>query len=107
MVGDRIDTIRVNDYTIAMRRFNVFARAALRMATEKPERFTAAVKAGLLAPYDNWANRVAIDGFVKDIPLTRSHPTWKTLTDIEDGLTDLADKPIKLIWGTEIASIIN
>jgi pimeloyl-ACP methyl ester carboxylesterase len=85
--------------TIAMRGFNLFARAALSMATEKPERLNSAVKAGLLAPYDNWTNRVAIDNFVRDIPLSPAHPTWDTLTDIENGLPTLADRPIKLIWG--------
>jgi pimeloyl-ACP methyl ester carboxylesterase len=85
--------------TWAMRRLNVFARAALTMATEKPERMTPVVKAGLLAPYDSWANRVAIDAFVRDIPLTRAHPTWRVLTDIEAGLSSLADRPVQMIWG--------
>lgn len=99
--------------TLAMRGFNAFARAALSMATEKPERMTPEVKAGLLAPYDNWANRVAIDQFVKDIPFTPRHPTWKMLEQIEAGLPELATalsgglrppltvakRPIALVWG--------
>ena len=52
---------------------------ALTMAVEKPERMTADVRAGLLAPYDSWANRVAVDRFVKDIPFSPRHPTWQTL----------------------------
>ncbi len=85
--------------TLAVRGFNAFARAALSMATEKPERMTPEVRAGLLAPYDNWANRIAIDQFVKDIPFSPRHPTWRTLQDIESGLASLADRPISLIWG--------
>ena len=85
--------------TVAVRGLNAFARAALSMATEKPERMSPEVRAGLLAPYDNWANRVAIDHFVKDIPFTRRHPTWKTLEQIEAGLPSLADRPTALIWG--------
>jgi haloalkane dehalogenase len=69
------------------------------MATEKPERLTPAVRAGLLAPYDNWANRIAIQRFVADIPFTPRHPTWQTLTEIESGLPRLADRPIQMIWG--------
>jgi haloalkane dehalogenase len=84
---------------IAMRGLNLFSRAALRMAVEKPERMTAAVRAGLLAPYDSWANRVAVDSFVRDIPLTPRHPTWQTLVDIEAGLPKLAHLPVQLIWG--------
>jgi haloalkane dehalogenase len=85
--------------TAALRGLNLFARAALFMATNKRERMTPAVRAGLLAPYDSWAHRVAIDGFVKDIPLTRRHPTWKTLQDIESQLPSLANRPCQLIWG--------
>jgi haloalkane dehalogenase len=85
--------------TLAVRGVNAFARAALSMAVEKPERITADVRAGLLAPYDNWANRVAVDRFVRDIPFTPRHPTWQTLEQIEAGLPSLAARPIQLIWG--------
>jgi len=85
--------------TLAVRGGNAFARAALTMAVEKHDRMTADVRAGLLAPYNSWANRVAIDQFVKDIPLSRRHPTWRVLEQIEDGLDALADMPIQLIWG--------
>jgi pimeloyl-ACP methyl ester carboxylesterase len=85
--------------TLAVRGLNAFARAAITMAVEKPERMTADVQAGLLAPYDSWANRVAVDRFVRDIPFTRSHPTWQTLDKIEQGLAALSSKPIQLIWG--------
>jgi haloalkane dehalogenase len=84
---------------IALRGFNLFARAALSMATEKPERFTPEVQAGLLVPYDSWANRVAIWRFVRDIPMTRRHPTYATLAELEQRLPTLADLPIRMIWG--------
>ena len=84
---------------IALRGLNLFAKAALTMAVEKPERMTAAVRAGLLAPYDNWSNRVAIHQFVRDIPCTRRHPTWQTLADLEAKLPTLAPRPVQLIWG--------
>jgi haloalkane dehalogenase len=83
----------------AVRGLNLFARAALTMAVEKSDRMTPAVRSGLLAPYDSWANRVAIDRFVADIPMTRRHPTWSTLAEIEEGLPSLADRPIEIIWG--------
>jgi haloalkane dehalogenase len=84
---------------LAMRGFNVFARAALTMAVERRDRMTPAVRAGLLAPYDSWEHRIGIDRFVADIPLTRRHRTWQTLADIERGLPSLADRPIQMIWG--------
>ncbi|MBC8876650.1 MAG: alpha/beta fold hydrolase [Planctomycetes bacterium] len=83
----------------AVRQLNLFARAALRMAVTKRERMTPAVREGLLAPYDNWENRIAIHRFVTDIPANERHPTWQTLADVESGLPTLADRPIMAIWG--------
>jgi haloalkane dehalogenase len=85
--------------TWAMRGLNLFARAALTMATEQPGGLSPDVKAGLMAPYDNWAHRVAIDRFVHDIPLSRRHPTWQVLEDIEAGLPSLANRPVQMHWG--------
>lgn len=82
---------------VAMRGLNLFARAALTMAVERP--LSAAARAGLLAPYDSWKNRIGIARFVQDIPLTRWHPTWTTLERIERGLSRFADTPVSLIWG--------
>ncbi|MCO6455859.1 MAG: alpha/beta fold hydrolase [Pirellulaceae bacterium] len=85
--------------TLAVRGLNLFARAALTMATARPDRLTTAVRRGLLAPYDNWSHRVAIDRFVKDIPASPRHPTWATLERIERNLVQLADRPITICWG--------
>jgi len=71
---------------IGVRGLNLFSRAALRMAVAHPERLTPAVRAGYLAPYDSWAHRIAIDRFVRDIPMHPQHPSYATLLEIEDGL---------------------
>jgi haloalkane dehalogenase len=47
---------------------------------------TAPVKAGYLAPYNSWHNRIAIHRFVQDIPWEDDHPTRPTLERIEAGL---------------------
>jgi len=83
----------------AIRRWNLFARAALTMAVHKRERMTHPVRSGLLAPYDNWEHRVAIHRFVTDIPMTRRHPTWQVLADLERNLPTLSDRPVQMIWG--------
>jgi cis-3-alkyl-4-acyloxetan-2-one decarboxylase len=85
--------------TLAIRGGNAFLRAALRMALEKRENMTPAVRAGYLAPYNTWANRVAVDGFVKDIPRSPRHPSYATLLRMEQGLPSLADRPWLLLWG--------
>lgn len=84
---------------LAVQGLNGFARAALRMAVCKHERMTPAVRAGLLAPYDNWAHRQAIYRFVQDIPMSPAHPSYATLLKIEQGLPSLADRPWSFIWG--------
>jgi haloalkane dehalogenase len=83
----------------AVQGLNGFSRAALTMATERPERMTPEIQAGLLAPYDSWANRTAVYRFVKDIPASPAHPTWRVLEEIERGLASLADRPVQLFWG--------
>jgi cis-3-alkyl-4-acyloxetan-2-one decarboxylase len=78
---------------------NLFSRAALRMTLARHRRLEPAVAAGYLAPYDSWANRRAVYGFVRDIPNSENDVTWKVLAAIESDLPRLADRPIALIWG--------
>jgi haloalkane dehalogenase len=78
---------------------NLFSLAALRMTLARRRKLESAVAAGYLAPYDSWANRRAVYGFVDDIPGGPNHPTWKTLAAIERKLPMFADRPIALIWG--------
>ncbi|MBB3204647.1 haloalkane dehalogenase [Rhodopirellula rubra] len=84
--------------TPAVRGLNMFARAAITMAMSRTK-LSADAARGLLAPYNSWANRVAIDRFVRDIPLTPDHPTLATLQQLEADLPDFSNVPIQLIWG--------
>lgn len=82
---------------LAVRGLNAFSRAALSMAVEKP--LTRGAKAGYLAPYDSWAHRKAVYEFVQDIPLNATHPSYRTLVEIEEGLARFRDRPVLLPWG--------
>ena len=82
---------------LAVRGANAFARAATFMAVERP--LTPAVKAGLLAPYGNWRDRVAIHRFIQDIPLSPRHPSYATLAAIERRLPLLHDRRWMFVWG--------
>lgn len=82
---------------VLVRGLNAFAGAAVHMAVSG--RMARDVAAGFLAPYDSWANRIAIHRFVQDIPMQSNHPSWNDLVAIEDGLTLLANKPMLLCWG--------
>lgn len=83
----------------AVQGLNLFVRAATRLTMGHPERMTPEVRAGYLAPYDSWGNRLSVIQFVLDIPMTPRHPTYATLEKIERGLARLASKPICFIWG--------
>ena len=71
------------------------------MAVNK--RLPADVKKGYLQPYNSWANRVAINAFVRDIPLSPSHPSYSDLGAVEEGLDSLRKRniPMMVIWGAK------
>jgi haloalkane dehalogenase len=76
---------------------NAFARGAAWMAPKR--RLSADVRAGLLAPYNSWNNRIATLRFVQDIPLSENDPSFTILTNTADRLFLLADKPMLICWG--------
>lgn len=87
--------------TFAMRRLNLFARAALTMTLNRLPHLDTAVAAGLLAPYHDWNSRVAIARFVQDIPRRKGQATWQLLSSIEKNLELFADRPTRIVWGTK------
>ena len=76
---------------------NGFVRAATSMAVTRP--LSPAVRAGYLAPYGSWADRVAVHAFVRDIPMTPAHPSRDLLERIGSDLAWLRCKPILIGWG--------
>jgi haloalkane dehalogenase len=84
---------------LAVQGLNLFARAAQQMAVADPCSLSTVARAGLLAPYDSWSHRRAIFQFVRDIPSTDRHPTWRHLEELERQLPGLRDVPIQIIWG--------
>ncbi len=76
---------------------NAFARGAVWMAPKK--RLPADVRAGLLAPYNSWRNRIATLRFVQDIPLSEGDPSFDVLADTASRLHRLCDKPMLICWG--------
>ncbi len=84
---------------LAIRGLNAFARAALTMASCRRGGLSADVAAGLIAPYDSWAHRVAVHQFVVDIPMNERHRSYSTLLKIEQGLSQFQQHPVLLAWG--------
>ncbi|MDA0841669.1 MAG: alpha/beta fold hydrolase [Planctomycetota bacterium] len=81
-----------------IRRFNAFARIAT-MVCCKRHPMPTVVKRGYLEPYDSWDNRIATHRFVQDIPLKEGDPSYGLVTEIQNGLAGLKDKPMLICWG--------
>lgn len=79
--------------------FNGFVRQAVSLSVAHKERRTAQVKAGYRAPYNSYANRIAVLKFVQSIPLSQKHPTHKVLVELEQNLKQFEKLPIIIIWG--------
>lgn len=86
---------------VAIRGFNAFALAAITMACKNKERMTDQVRAGYLAPYNNFTNRIANLRFVQDIPMTPDAPSYSVIKNIEDNLSQFASLPIMIAWGAK------
>ncbi|MDE3084687.1 MAG: alpha/beta fold hydrolase [Verrucomicrobiota bacterium] len=84
--------------TLLVRGLNGFAGPATRMAMRQ-RKLSADEKRAYLWPYRSWADRVAIDAFVKDIPLEETHPSMGTLREIESELPRFRDRPALITWG--------
>lgn len=77
---------------------NAFAWPATWMAMHR-RRLTALERRAYLWPYDSWANRVAVEAFVRDIPMRPTHRSWGSLQEVQRGLTRFRDREVLAVWG--------
>lgn len=84
---------------VLIRGFNAFPVLSTYMSVER--KLPPKVETGLLHPYNNWKNRIAVERFVKDIPMTPRHPSYATLKGIEDKLQLLKDHKMLICWASE------
>jgi len=87
--------------TILIRYLNLFVRGVLRFGLKRRERLTQNVRAGYLAPYDTFENRIANLKFVQDIPMEQAVPSYSVIQYIERNLKQFDGHPILIIWGSE------
>ena len=85
--------------TIAIRCFNMFAKGVLVFGLKRKERLTEKVRAGYLAPYDTYKNRVGNLRFVQDIPKGPSVQSYPVMLNIEKKIRQFSNLPIMIIWG--------
>ena len=87
--------------TILIRYLNLFVRGVLRFGLKRRKRLTQNVRAGYLAPYDTFENRIANLKFVQDIPMEQTVPSYSVIQYIESNLKQFDGYPILIIWGSE------
>jgi haloalkane dehalogenase len=77
---------------------NAFVRGANRFCvTRRP--LPRDVAAAYLQPFPTWDSRIAVHRFVEDIPLHPRDEAYSALVATENGLSELADRPVMLCWG--------
>ncbi len=83
---------------LLVRGFNAFCRGAARVGcTRRP--MPQDVRAGYLAPYDSWQNRIAVLRFVQDIPLEPEDRSSALVTQVQEGLSQFRGVPLLICWG--------
>lgn len=83
---------------VLVRGLNAFARGATYLAVTR-KRLPREVAAGLVAPYDSWANRRAVLRFVQDIPLRPGEPGFDIISEVGAGLGQFDARPVLICWG--------
>jgi haloalkane dehalogenase len=82
---------------LLVRGLNLFCRGGLRYCAMRP--LPPEVRSAYLAPYDSWANRIAVLRFVQDIPLRPGQRGYEIVSEVQDGLYRFRDRPMLLCWG--------
>jgi pimeloyl-ACP methyl ester carboxylesterase len=81
-----------------VRGLNAFCRGTTFIGC-KHHKMSRAVRDAYLAPYDSWANRIAVHRFVQDIPLRPGDRSYALITEAQEGLAHFADTPTLICWG--------
>jgi haloalkane dehalogenase len=84
--------------SLAVRGLNGFARGTARIGCTK-ERMPRSLRDAYAAPYDSWANRIAVHRFVQDIPLRPQDRCYDLVSWVESRLQLLRPVPMLIGWG--------
>jgi len=82
---------------LLIRGLNAFSRGAARYCARRP--LTGPVRAGYLAPYDSWRNRIAVLRFVQDIPIAPGDRCYELVREVDEGLYRFRPTPMLICWG--------
>jgi cis-3-alkyl-4-acyloxetan-2-one decarboxylase len=81
-----------------VRGLNAFCRGAALVGCKRNP-MPRALRAAYVAPYDSWANRIAVHRFVQDIPLRPGDRAYDLVTEVQGRLGQLAGVPMMIAWG--------
>jgi haloalkane dehalogenase len=95
----QIALVRHLPMSILVQGLNAFAVGAARTCSTRPGRMTPSIRRAYLAPYDSWANRIAVHRFVQDIPLEPGDRSYDIVKSVSDHLERLAALPLLICWG--------
>ena len=84
--------------SLAVRGLNGFARGTASIGCTK-ERMPKSLRDAYVAPYDSWANRIAVHRFVQDIPLRPGDRCYDLVSWVEGRLSLLESVPMLIGWG--------
>jgi Predicted hydrolases or acyltransferases (alpha/beta hydrolase superfamily) len=83
---------------LALRSSDFFIRTAARTCcTRRP--LPREVLEAYLAPYQSWADRIALLRFPQDVPLVASDPSYSLVSAVEAGLAQFRKTPTTICWG--------
>jgi haloalkane dehalogenase len=81
-----------------VRGLNAFCKGTARIGCKR-SRMPREVRDAYLAPYDSWANRIAVHRFVQDIPLRPGDRSYDLVTFMQGRLPLFAETPMMIAWG--------
>jgi haloalkane dehalogenase len=82
---------------LLVRGLNLFSEGLVRFCVARA--LTGEVRAGYLAPYRTWHDRIAVLRFIQDIPLEPGDPSYDLVKSVEEGLSRFRDLPMLICWG--------
>jgi len=88
---------RLPRFELPVRGFNAFVRGALAGCPMRP--LEPLARRAYLAPYDSWANRIAVQRFVDDIPLAPGDRSFGVVDEVSRNLERIAARPVFIGWG--------
>jgi haloalkane dehalogenase len=84
-------------FPLPVRGLNAFSRGANRYCSSRG--LSRLAREAYLAPYNSWANRIAVQRFVEDIPLRPRDTSFASVERVSRDLGRLAGTPLLICWG--------